>query len=84
MLEVQEGSKRMTQHRVTLTEKHYDLVRRFMVVRKLPNARAATERMIELAASEAAGKGIEGLHNGGDNSDEADERVDRLVSGSRA
>ena len=70
----------MSQHRVTLTEKHYDLVRRFMVVRKLPNARAATEQMIELAASGAVEKGLEGLHNGGGNGDEAD----RLVSGSRA
>ena len=74
----------MPQHRVTLTERHYDLVRRFMVVRKLPNARAATEQMIELAASGAARKGLEGLHNGEGDSDEADERVDRLVSGSQA
>ena len=63
----------MPQHRITLTEKHYELVRRFMVIRKLPNARAATERMIELAAGGSAGKGLEG-------GDEAD----RLVSGSRA
>ena len=54
----------MPLHRITLTERHYDLVRIFMVIRKLPNARAATERMIELAAGGSADKGIEGLiHN---------------------
>ena len=38
-------------HRVILTEKHYDLVRRYMVVHRLPNARAATLRMIEEAVA---------------------------------
>ena len=71
----------MPLHRITLTERHYDLVRIFMVIRKLPNARAATERMIELAAGGSADKEIEGLiHNGGGDGDEAD----KLVSGSRA
>lgn len=37
-------------YRVTLTDRHYDLVRRFMVDNKLPNARSATQRMIEVAA----------------------------------
>ena len=46
-------------HRITLTEQHYDLVRRFMVVHKLPNARAATQQMIEVAAS-ARGR-VEGI-----------------------
>ena len=58
----------MSQHRITLTEKHYDLVRRFMVIRKLPSARVATERMIELAASGEDRKGLEELRVGGANS----------------
>lgn len=36
-------------HRVILPDSHYDLVRRYMVVKKLPTARAAVLRMIEAA-----------------------------------
>ena len=69
----------MPQHRITLTERHYDLVRIFMVQRKLPSARAATERMIELAATE----GLEGMSNGV--IDETDRRARRpLLARSRA
>ena len=38
-------------YRVVLTDRHYDLVRRFMVEHRLPNARSATHRMIEVAAA---------------------------------
>ena len=41
-------------HRVTVTDQHYDLVRQYMVTTKLPHVRAAVERMIEIAAEEAA------------------------------
>lgn len=61
----------MSQHRVTLTEKHFHLVRTFMVRAGLPSARAATERMIELAAEEAEGT------NGGGEIDETHTRVRR-------
>ena len=60
----------MPQHRVTLTDGHYDLVRRFMVARKLPSARAATERMIELAA-------VEGLEEGNNGGGEVEEYAQR-------
>ena len=43
-------------HRVILTEKHYDLVRRYMVVHRLPSARAATLQMIEDAVANAKGQ----------------------------
>ena len=36
-------------HRVVLPERHYDLVRRYMVVFRLPSARAAVLKMIEVA-----------------------------------
>ena len=42
-------------HRVILPDSHYDLVRRYMVVKKLPTARAAVLQMIE-AAIAANGK----------------------------
>ena len=72
----------MPQHRITLTERHYDLVRVFMVQRKLPSARAATERMIELAATEGL-EGIGGIINGG--TDEIGRRDRRpLLSRSQA
>ena len=63
----------MPQHRVTLTDGHYDLVRRFMVARKLPSARAATERMIELAANGTV-EGLEEGNNGGGEVEENDQR----------
>jgi len=44
-------------HRVTVTDQHYDLVRQYMVATKLPHVRAAVERMIEIAAEEAAEEG---------------------------
>ena len=44
-------------HRVTVTDQHYDMVRQYMVVTKLPHVRAAVERMIEIAAEEAAEEG---------------------------
>ena len=55
-------------HRVTVTDQHYDLVRQYMVVTKLPHVRAAVERMIEIAAEEAAEEGngsLPGEDNGG-------------------
>ena len=42
-------------HRVVLPDHHYDLVRRFMVVKRLPSARSAVLRMIEVAI-DATGK----------------------------
>jgi hypothetical protein len=42
-------------HRVVLPDSHYDLVRRYMVVKKLPTTRAAVLCMIE-AAIAANGK----------------------------
>ena len=42
-------------HRVVLPDSHYDLVRRYMVVKRLPTARAAVLQMIE-AAIAANGK----------------------------
>ena len=42
-------------HRVVLPDRHYDLVRRYMVVKRLPSARAAVLEMIE-AAIDANGK----------------------------
>ena len=36
-------------HRVVLPDRHYDLVRRYMVVKRLPSARAAVLEMIEAA-----------------------------------
>ena len=56
-------------HRIALTERHYDMVRRFMVVHKLPNARAATQQMIEVAVS---GRGAERYQAEG-----VDEEVDQ-------
>ena len=44
-------------HRVTVTDQHYDMVRQYMVATKLPHVRAAVERMIEIAAEEAAEEG---------------------------
>ena len=52
----------MPLHRVTLTDQHYDMVRRFMVGWKLPSARSATEKMIELVSER---DGAEGMSNGG-------------------
>ena len=40
-------------HRVNLTAESYHLVRLFMVNKRLPSARVATQRMIELAAEVA-------------------------------
>ena len=48
-------------HRVTVTDQHYDLVRQYMVTTKLPHVRAAVERMIEIAAGEAAEEGDSSL-----------------------
>ena len=42
-------------HRVMLPDHHYDLVRRYMVVFRLPSARAAVLKMIEVAI-DATGK----------------------------
>ena len=55
-------------HRVTVTDQHYDMVRQYMVATKLPHVRAAVERMIEIAAEEAAEEGngsLRGEENGG-------------------
>ena len=55
-------------HRVTVTDRHYDMVRQYMVVTKLPHVRAAVERMIEIAAEEAVEEGNGSLRseeNGG-------------------
>ena len=41
-------------HRVVLPDRHYDLVRRYMVVFRLPSARAAVLRMIEVAIDATA------------------------------
>ena len=49
-------------HRVTVTDQRYDMVRQNMVATKLPHVRAAVERMIEIAAVEAAEEGNESLH----------------------
>ena len=50
-------------HRVTVTDQHYDMVRQYMVTTKLPHVRAAVERMIEIAAVEAAEEGKRSLHS---------------------
>ncbi len=42
-------------HRVVLPERHYDLVRRYMVVFGLPTARQAVLQMLEVAV-DATGK----------------------------
>ena len=42
-------------HRIMLPDHHYDLVRRYMVVFRLPSARSAVLRMIEVAI-DATGK----------------------------
>ena len=51
-------------HRVTVTDQHYDIVRQYMVATKLPHVRAAVERMIEIAAEEAAEEGDWSLRTG--------------------
>ena len=51
-------------HRVTVTDQHYDMVRQYMVVTKLPHVRAAVERMIEIAAEEAVEEGNGSLRSG--------------------
>ena len=38
----------MQQHRISLTEEHYHMARRFMVVNRLPSARIAVQKMIEI------------------------------------
>lgn len=38
-------------HRLTVTHQHYELIRQFMIDSGLPHARAAAERMIEIAAA---------------------------------
>ena len=40
-------------HRINLTAESYHLVRKFMVNKRLPSARVATQRMIELASKVA-------------------------------
>ena len=50
-------------HRVTVTDQHYNMVRQYMVSTKLPHVRAAVERMIEIAAVEAAEGGKRSLHS---------------------
>ena len=69
-------------HRITLTERHYDLVRRFMVVHKLPNARIATQHMIEVAATGHR----DGRHQAQGANDEVDHRghQDALLAQSHA
>ena len=42
-------------HRIVLPERHYNLVRRYMVVFDLPSARAAVLKMLEVAV-DATGK----------------------------
>ena len=51
-------------HRVTVTDQHYEMVRQYMVSTRLPHVRAAVERMIEIAAVEAAEEGERSLHSG--------------------
>ena len=63
-------------YRVTLTDRHYDLVRRFMVEHRLPNARNATQRMIEVAA---AGDGGSLLAEVDDENDQRGRSNERLV-----
>ena len=65
-------------HRVVLPDRHYDLVRRYMVVFRLPSARSAVLRMIEVAIDATAKEQllIEELEEF-ENSPEA--RGDRLV-----
>ena len=41
----------MQQHRIHLTEEHYHMARQFMVVNRLPSARLAVQKMIEIAAN---------------------------------
>ena len=57
-------------HRVTVTDQHYEMLRQYMVATKLPHVRAAVERMIEIAAVEAAEEGNGSLrsllHNSGE------------------
>ena len=40
----------VTVHRVSLTARHFDLARLYMVAERLPHVRAAVEKMIEDAA----------------------------------
>ena len=66
-------------HRIALTPRHYDLVRRFMVVHKLPNARTAAQHMIEVAAADAAGRVAASTEGADDDTDQKARRDDLLV-----
>ena len=70
-------------HRITLTPRHYDLVRRFMVVHRLPNARVAAQHMIEVAAADAAGR-VEASTEGADDEVDQKGRQDALLAQSHA
>ena len=44
-------------HRITLTQEHYHLARKFMVQHRLRSARIAVQKMIELAADNSREEG---------------------------
>ena len=44
----------MQHHRVNLTEEHFHLARRFMVMNRLPSTRIAVQRMIEIVSERKA------------------------------
>ena len=46
-------------HRITLTQEHYHLARKFMVQHRLRSARIAVQRMIEMAADNSREEGEE-------------------------
>ena len=68
-------------HRITITPRHYQLVRRFMVDRDLPTARAATEEMIEVAATtKVSNDDAGGTHATKEHSREQSEQMDSIGS----
>ena len=44
------------QHRISLTEEHFHLARRFMVTNRLRSTRIAVQKMIEIVADQEEGK----------------------------
>ena len=54
----------VTVHRVSVTARHFDLARRYMVAERLPHVRAAVEKMIEDAAYDEEEVGQTGPPNG--------------------
>ena len=63
-------------HRINLTGEHYHLVRKFMVGKRLPSARIAAQKMIELAAMVAEAEETTGEHE----KDQKEHRADLLRS----